>query len=49
MRLARAETGTSVNEWLKVPVFDLPDWVETVRSENELLKREIEKQRRNRR
>jgi hypothetical protein len=46
VRLARADTGTPVTEWLAIPVVDLPEWCEIVSDEQKLLEREMEKQRR---
>lgn len=46
LRLARAETGTSVNNWLLMPVSDLPDWCEAVKDENKILQAELEKSKR---
>ena len=43
VRLARADTGTPVTEWLKVPVHELPEWYDIVRDEAEKLERELEK------
>ena len=43
MRLARADTGTPVIEWLKMTLTDLFEWVNIVSDESERLKREMEK------
>ena len=48
MRLARADTGTPVTEWLKLPVSGMPEWVSIARDESEKLEREIEKRRKGR-
>ena len=45
MRLARADTGTPVTEWLRVPVAELPEWCAIVEEEGRLLQREMEKER----
>jgi hypothetical protein len=39
LRLARAETGTSVDGWLSLPVADLPEWCGLVLEENEAVKK----------
>ena len=43
VRLARADTGTPVMEWLKIPVSKLPEWVRIVKDEAEKLEAEIKK------
>ncbi|MDR1378398.1 MAG: hypothetical protein LBJ36_05040 [Synergistaceae bacterium] len=44
----RADTGTSVTEWLTFPVVDLPEWREIVADEQELMERELVKRRKQR-
>ncbi|GHS91250.1 hypothetical protein AGMMS49957_18020 [Synergistales bacterium] len=43
--MARADTGTSVTEWLALPVADLPEWCAIVADEQMLVEREFEKHR----
>lgn len=43
MRLARADTGTPVNDWLTMPLIDLFEWVNIVSEEAKLLEREMKK------
>jgi hypothetical protein len=45
VRLARADTGTPVTEWLALPVSDLPEWCAIVTDEQKQLERELEKRR----
>ncbi len=45
MRLARADTGTPVTEWLRVPVVELPEWCSVVEDEARLLELELKKWR----
>lgn len=47
VRLARAETGTPVTEWLKVRVSELPEWAEIVSDEARRIERELERRRKN--
>lgn len=47
VRLARAETGTPVTEWLKVRVCELPEWAEIVSDEARRIERELERRRKN--
>jgi len=41
VRLARADTGTPVTEWLALPIRDLPEWCEIVMDEQRLMEEEI--------
>ena len=43
MRLARADTGTPVVEWLKMTLTDLFEWVNIVSDESKRLEREMKK------
>ena len=43
MRLARADTGTPVIEWLKMTLTDLFEWVNIVSDEAKRLEREMKK------
>ena len=43
MRLARADTGTPVLEWLKMPLTELYEWVNVVSDESEKLQQELKK------
>ena len=48
VRLARADTGTPVTEWLALPVKDLPEWCEIVADEQRLMEQELERRRKKR-
>ena len=43
MRLARADTGTPVVEWLRMTLTELFEWVNIVSDEAKLLEREMKK------
>lgn len=43
MRLARADTGTPVVEWLKMTLTELYEWVNIVSDESKRLEREMKK------
>ena len=48
VRLARADTGTSVIEWLSMPITQLHEWVNIINDENEKINREIKNKRKGR-
>ena len=43
MRLARADTGTSIQAWLKMPLIEFFEWVNIVSDENKKLRQEMKK------
>ena len=43
MRLARADTGTPVLGWLKMPLTELYEWVNVVSDESEKSQQELKK------
>jgi len=48
VRLARADTGTPVTEWLALPIRDLPEWCEIVMDEQRLMEQELERRKKTR-
>ena len=45
VRLARADTGTPIQEWLKMPLNELFEWVNIISDENQKLEQELNKRK----